>query len=379
MTCLLLVGCNALHVRSSQIRGAEGWTTEGESPLRANAVSSVLRPPLEERWKFDAGAGFGSVSPLIVNEILFVATRKGEVHAIDLETGRRVGQSSFGESIEGTPVYDDGMLFVPVGWGRRALVGYNLLRGSSAWKVKGASISAGLLIDADLVIAADDKGSVRAYNKKDGTIEWEVDLGEGVGVKASPILAGGLVIVADDRGRVAALNPADGSLTWSAALDAPVLATSASDGKSVYLSTTRGRLVKLHVDDGRELWTYAEASDDRYFASPAVGDGEVVFGASDGFVRALDARTGELVWSSDVEAAITAAPLLTADVVYVGTMQSGLIGLKRATGEKLWEVELDGRMKSGFAAKGKKLVVLAEPKTVYLFETTADSYALGDE
>lgn len=377
--CLLLAGCNALRVQSSDIHGDEGWTTEGESPLRANAVTSTLRPPLEERWKFDAGAGFGAVSPLIIDEIVFVATRKGEVHAINLETGRRVGQATFGESIEGTPVYDGKMLFIPVGWGRRALVGYDLLRGSSLWKVKGASINAGLLTYGGVVIAADDEGHVRAYDKTDGNVVWEADLGDDAAVTVAPVLAGGLLMIADDRGRIAALDPEDGSLAWSTSIEAPVLSTSASDGKSLYVSTSRGRLVKLRVADGTEEWTFALDSEEPYFASPAVSDGQVVFGASDGLVRALDAETGALAWSTSVKAAVTAAPLLTVDVVYVGSMESQLIALERATGEKIWEQELGGRMKSGFASAGNRLVVLAEPKTVYMFETTAESYALGDE
>lgn len=379
VTCLLLAGCNALRVQQSQVRSADGWTTEGESPLRSNAISSTLRPPLEEVWTFDAGAGFGAVSPLIVDEIVFVATRKGDVHAVNLETGRRVGQASFGESIEGTPVYDDGMLYVPVGWGRRALVGYNLLRGSARWKVNGASINAGLLTYSDVVIAADDEGHVRAYKKEDGALDWEVDLGDDASVRAAPILAGGLLVIADDGGRIAGLKPEDGSLVWSTSVDAPVLSTSSSDGENLFVSTSRGRLVKLSIGDGTELWTFALASEDPYFASPAVADGQVVFGASDGMVRALDAETGALMWSTSVEAAVTAAPLLTADVVYVGTMESELIALDRTTGAVIWEHELGGRMKSGLAASENRLVVLAEPKTVYMFETASGNYALGDE
>ena len=379
LSCLFLAGCHALHLESSEIRGDDGWVTEGESALRTNAVEWDLRPPLEERWTFDAGAGFGALSPLIADEILFVATRRGEVVAVELESGRRAGQASFGESIEGTPVLDAGMLFVPVGWGRRALIGYNLLRGSTMWKVDGAPINAGLITYADVVIAADADGWVRAYAKIDGSLDWERNLGDGAGVKASPVLAGGFVIIADDQGRIAALNPANGSPAWSATVGAPVLATAASDGEALFVSTTRGRLVALRVNDGGPLWTFDAGEQSPYLAAPAVSAGQVVFGASDGVVRAVDASSGELLWSREVEAAVTAAPLVAANVVYVGTMRSKLIALDRATGAHLWEHELDGRMKSAFAATKNSLIVLAEPKTVHLFDMSGESYVLGDD
>lgn len=377
--CLLVAGCSALRVNQAQINGDEAWPTEGESPLRGNAVKTTLTPPLEERWAFNAGAGFGSVSPLIIDEVVFVATRKGEVHAIEMETGRRLGQSEFGDTIEGTPVYDDGMLFVPVGWGRRALIGYDLLRGSSVWKVKGAPINAGLLIYSDVVIAADDESSVRAYHKSDGEIVWETSLGEGAGVIASPLLAGELLIVADDRGHVAALNPDDGSLVWSTTVDAPVHSPPASNGAAIFIPTTRGRLVALNLDDGSQDWTFSLDSHESYVASPAVSDGQIVFGASDGNVRSLEAASGDLQWSSSADAVIAAPPLITSDVVYIGSMRSKLIALDRESGEKVWEEELGGRIKSGFAAKGNRLVILTEPRHVYMYESTTDSYALGDE
>lgn len=379
LACMFLAGCHALHLESSEIRGEDGWVTEGDSPLRTNAVAWDLRPPLAERWAFDAGAGFGALSPLIADEILFVATRQGDVIAVELESGRRAGQASFGESIEGTPVLDGGMLFVPVGWGRRALIGYNLLRGSTMWKVNGAPINAGLVTYADVVISADADGMVRAYRKIDGAIDWETNLGDGVGVKAAPVLAGGFVIVADDQGRIAALNPADGSPAWSASAGAPVLSTAASDGEALFVSTTRGRLVALGVNNGEPLWTYDAGEQAPYLASPAVSDGQVVFGASDGIVRAVDASSGDLLWSAQVDAAVTAAPLIAANVVYVGTMRSKLIALDRSTGAQLWEHELDGRMKSAFAATENSLIVLAEPKTVYLFEMSGENYVLGND
>ncbi len=379
VTIGLLAGCSSLHVNSSQVRSAQGWLTEGQSAHRTHAVATPLTPPLDLKWNLDAGAGFGIVSPLIVDQLVFVANRKGEVHAIELATGRRVGQSSFGESIEGTPVYEAGVLYVPVGWGRRSLVSYDLLRGHRRWTVSGAPISSGLLTYADVVIAADDDGKVRAYAMDDGQVEWTVDLGDGIGVKASPVLAGGLVIVADDRGRVFALNPVNGSVEWSTDAGAPILSTPCSDDESVYFATTRGRFVKLQVEDGSRMWTYDAERDDVYFAAPAMSEKHVVFGASDGRVRAIDKSSGQEVWSQDVDAAITAAPLLTDRVAYVGTMHGKLIALDRKSGTNVWEYELGGRVKSAFAASGRSLVVLAEPRTAYLFESTSDGYALNHE
>lgn len=372
-------GCGSIQVQSSQVRSAQGWLTEGESAQRTNAVHTRITPPLELKWDLNIGAGFGVISPIIVDELIFIANRKGEIHAVEFATGRRMGQSAFGESIEGTPVYENGNLYIPVGWGRSSLIAYDLLGGKTRWKVKGTSISSGLLTYADVVIAADDDGVVRAHRKTDGEIDWMVSLGEGVGVKASPILAAGHVIVIDDRGRVSALNAANGSSEWSVDLGAPVLSTPTADEEAIYVATSRGRFVKISADDGSEEWSYNTTDGNVYFASPALDGEQVVFGASDGVVRAIETSSGQELWSHAVDAAVTAPPLLTEEFAYIGTMNSKLLAIDRRTGFRAWTYDVDGRIKSAFASKGNAVVVLSEPRTVYLFEPSADDYARSND
>lgn len=375
LALVIWTGCSALHLDSRR-EAVPVWMTEGESPRRGNAVPAQIEPPLEVRWEFNAGAGFGSVSPLIIGDVIFAPTRKGEIHAIDLETGGRLGQTSFGESIEGTPAIKDGVLFVPVAWGGTTLYAYDLFRASTMWRVKGVPIQAGLLVHEDRVIAADVEGHVRAYRVTDGEELWSRPLADRAGVRAAPVLVGEHVIVGDDGGGVTALRASDGSLVWSTDVGAPVLATPAANDETVFVPTSRGELVALNVESGTRKWGVRATTEEVYVASPAVGAWEVVFGASDGIVRSVDPESGSKLWESDLEAAVTAPPLITGGVVYVGTMRSKLVGLSRSDGARLWETQLEGRMKSALAATGERLVVLAEPRIVYLFEEAAESYAV---
>ncbi len=378
LIALLVSGCTSLGL-DAQHAASPVWVTEGETPHRANAVVQRIAPPLEQRWDFNAGGGFGSVSPIIVGDVIFVATRKGEVHAIDIDSGRRIGQQEFGESIEGTPVYVDGTLIVPIAWGGVALHAHNLLSGNRKWRVKGPPVTSGLLVYEETVIAGDLEGTVRAYRLHDGEEIWARELGERSSILSSPVLAGGRLVVADDAGQIAALNPEDGSLLWTADAGAPVQVSLAAAEETIHVSTTRGRLLTLDVETGAVRWEYALPAHDIYVAAPAVGEQEVVFGASDGMVRALDVGDGSMVWSADVSAAVTAPPVITDDVVYVGTMGGKLLALGRADGAAGWSTELEGRIKSAFAVKGSRLVVQAEPRLVHLFEPSSQSYASSEE
>ncbi len=366
-----LAGCRALQVSRVDAQASDGWVTEGDAVHRRNAVAAAVEPPLEEVWIYNAAAGFGPGSPLILGGTILVSTRKGEVHAIDLATGKKGGLENFGDSVEGTPVVQEGRLFVPVAGGRRALYAYDLTRGDRVWNVKGPAVEAGLLPLGDAFVAVDAAAVVRKYDNRDGAVRWERPLGEALTVHATPVMAGGHVVVADDRGGLVALDPREGTVRWTQALRTPVYTAIAADAATLYVPTTRGRFFAVDAAQGRVRWRFAVPDTTVRFSAPAVGGEVVIFGASDGTLRALEAATGRLRWSFDAGAALAAAPLLTAETVYVGSMGQKLIALDRQTGTLKWEQELKGRVKSALAARGGYLVVLTEPRFVYLFKSTS--------
>lgn len=369
-------GCNALQLTHPNVVTGQDWLTEGDAPERQRAVEAAVAPPLEEVWTYNAEAGFGDVSPLLLGDVVLVATREGEVHGINLLTGKREGISEFGEAIEGTPTIANGIIYVPGAWGGKALYAYDLGRSQVRWSLKGAPVEAGLLLLDGTLYAADVEGVVRALNAAGGEVAWEQALDSTATIHAAPLRAGrDRIVVADDRGRLRAMQAEDGAFLWQQELGAPVYATPAADEEALYVPTTRGQFFALGAEQGRVRWRYA--IDDRTvrFTAPALSGGNVIFAGTDGLVRTLDAETGDVQWTFQAEEAVTAPPLLTREVAYVGTMGRKLLALDRTTGEKRWEQELEGRIKSPMAARKGYLVVLTEPRNVYLFKPETPDYA----
>ena len=393
-------GCSTLRMDPQQVMHSV-WPVEGGNALRSNAVSQHVAPPLQLRWRFNAQAGFGRVSPLVLGNAVLVANRKGEVHAVDLESGKRFGRDTFGESIEGTPVYVDGMLVVPIAWGGRAVRALDLLTGARLWRAGDIPVNSGLTVWGDFVLAGDVEGYVRAWRLQDGEEVWSVQPDERSGIHSTPVLIGDVLVVANDRGRVTALNPSDGSFFWSADAGAPVQVSLAATEDMVFAATTRGSIRAFDVHTGILRWAYdltdgeeGEYTADRggssmpgggftppyrYLTAPAVGERDVVFGASDGIVRSLDMENGSLNWEADVFDAVSAPPVITAETVYVGTMGALLIGFDRNDGSRIWDTKLDGRIKSAFALKESRLIVLAEPRHVYVYEPDSGGDETEDE
>ena len=140
-----------------------------------------------------------------------------------------------------------------------------------------------------------------------GRIEWSFDTGEPIA--ASPVAHEGLVYAVAgrriDTGRIVALDLDSGQPAWTYMLGGVSDFPPAVAGEMLYAVTRDGRVIALNLRSGQEKWTYN--TQDLLLGTPAVRDG-VLYAASDG-LHALDALTGELLWTHQTEGGRTITPL----------------------------------------------------------------------
>jgi len=264
------------------------------------------------------------------------------------------------------------MLYMPVHLGRRAIYAYDLERSTMVWRHPGTPVPVGLLAVESGFVSVDLDAVVRRHEEQ--RVLWERELDPKRFVHARPLLVSDRVIVTDDQGMVYALDPQSGAPLWTSALGAPVYTGMATHAGRIYIPTTRGRIFALEAASGTILWEFAYADSSVRMAAPVVDSLLVVSGGSNGNLVALDAATGEEVWSWKGPDAIAAAPYMNAHAVYVGTMGGTLYALDREKGTVRWQETLRGRIKSKIVGYDDFLVVLSEPRYVYLLRSDeADS------
>lgn len=371
MLPLLIAGCNTLQLGQPLRVAAGDWTTAGGSNERAGMAEATLAPPLERAWRYDADAAFGPAAAVAADGTLLVVTKRGEVHAVEVETGRRLGVGNLKDPVAGAPVLTERVLYAALADGRDTIVAFDFVDGSRRWALRAGPHEAGLLLEAGTLVAAGLDGTVRGVDPAQGVVRWTATPDSAAGFFAAPVaLPEGRVAVADDRGRVTALDLATGQTAWTRDLGVPVYETPAARGGALFVPTTRGRLLALDAATGAERWALALDDPSVRLAAPAVTDSVVLVGGTDGRLRALDAATGVLRWSFATDGALASAPLVAGGFVYVGAMDEGVYALDLATGALRWQEALDGRVKSEPLLHRKKVIVLAEPSFVYAFTAT---------
>ncbi|WP_254762561.1 PQQ-binding-like beta-propeller repeat protein [Natrinema marinum] len=148
------------------------------------------------------------------------------------------------------------------------------------------------------VYAATDDGIVHALDAASGDKQWTESL-EG-GRSQCPCFVNGLVVVGTDTGELVALSATDGTREWTAQLAGPVSGPTAAGG-TVYVGTgEEPTAAAIDAATGDELWSTPLAVDaDDY---PAVDGAGVYVGAQDGWdgrVYALEAADGSDRWEYD--------------------------------------------------------------------------------
>ncbi|MEM6646553.1 MAG: PQQ-binding-like beta-propeller repeat protein [Bacteroidota bacterium] len=366
---LMVAGCSSLQIDTQRLdRDAmpESWRQAGQAEV-------AIQLPLEQVWRYNGGAGFGPEAVMVSGDVLFASNRKGEVHAIDAETGKKLGVEEFGESVESATITDGRYLYLASTKGRRKVFAYDMEKGRTEWRRRAEPSDAGIVLHDDLMITADLFGTIRAHQQATGDEVWAVELATEeapTGVKAPlRLTADGHLIATDIDGRVYRIDAATGDIRWAVQTGAPIYQAPALADDALYVPTTRGSLVVLEAATGAKRWHRTLPDSTVRFATPAAAADMVVTATTDGVVEAHDPQSGVVLWSFASPAAISAAPLLTRDHVFVGSLGKRLYVLDRNTGALLEEHEVKGRIKTAIAAYDDSVIVMCEPQHIYRFAT----------
>ena len=151
-------------------------------------------------------------------------------------------------------------------------------------------------------------------------------------------------------------------------LGSPILASPAIvDGKA-YVISGRGLLVRLDLASNKVDWQLALGGVNNE-CSPAVANGKVFVGTTAGKFYVVDAKTGRILKTQDAGAGVFAAPLLTGDRVYYGSM-NGLFRALDLEGNEKWIYTASNYVLHSAAAAGGQIVFSDGNSRLYWMKDT---------
>jgi outer membrane protein assembly factor BamB len=360
--------CNYIRFKYPLTTAADDWNMYGGSPARTNVAKSILLPPLAPKWVYDASAGFSPYSAAVVDSYLFIGNLQGEIHVVNINTGKGAGNTDFGSAIIGTPVIDHNVMYIALSQDEESVIAYDLFMGKVSWKASvGAVESSPLLIENRLYVTT-YSGKLVCMSKQTGETSWTFTIPQRTRTKvthSSPASDGETIIFGCDNGDLYAVTRDDGKLLWSVHVSESIIASpSVSEGK-VFAGSLNDTLYAFDMKNGKGLWKQSLGA--KIFSSQAVDGNRVYVGTAGRNVYCLDASTGKPLWKTTTNNIVNAAPLLSGNVLYVGCIDKTLYAYDALSGELLWQYKTEGRIKTMPVVSKQYLFVLVEDHSVIAF------------
>jgi outer membrane protein assembly factor BamB len=165
-------------------------------------------------------------------------------------------------------------------------------------------------------------------------------------IRTTPVVWDNLILYGDWDGVLYANDISNGSLAWkydtkmegTYAWPNSILSSLAIYENQVYFAGKSNRLYSLDVRTGRKNWHYSSPTDQWLIGGPVLTDGVVYLGSSDQHLfHAIDASSGELLWSTGLDCRIWGTALIKEGLIYIGS--NSLFTLEKGSGKILRQCE----------------------------------------
>ena len=224
-------------------------TTRGDriilAPSSGALVALTPQGALDSAWRVVLGAGGASPSAAPVADAkgdrIFVPTSDGAVYGIDTRAARVAFTTILDAAPTSSPVVIGNMM---VAVGTNTMVAVRTDNGSTLWRATAGaenfttvSGQPGPTIASSVIYAGTNRGTLLAFNARDGKPLWKASLGR-ASLSGSPLVLRGAVLVGSRDGVLYGVNSANGQLLWRYRLESerqvlvPVRATTSANGVS---------------------------------------------------------------------------------------------------------------------------------------------------
>ncbi|MEX0662974.1 MAG: right-handed parallel beta-helix repeat-containing protein [Balneolaceae bacterium] len=289
---------------TEDVEVVSGWPQKNFG-VDNNATADFITGPKTEQLVMDwesVESSTVSSRPVVVDGILYYGMLNNHFYAADANTGEILWETDTGETI----------------------------RSSAA-------------IKENWVVSGNSNGDVFALNRDDGEYIWNRELGSDI--YSSPVIVDDVVYVSifnDDGESFQALDLNTGSELWVYDIGESSSSTPSVVDGVVYVGSNDGNLYALNASNNtdpedRLLWIF-ETPESFGTSYPVVVD-DYLYITTRNTLYSIEAETGDLSWSESIPGSSMSNPVISDDLIYIGSSDGTFYALDIDDGEEIWSFE----------------------------------------
>jgi len=230
-----------------------------------------------------------------------------------------------------------------------------------SWKAEERGTPA-VHLPSKMVFAGSNAGDMVAADAVTGEVVWRFKVG--AKIESEPLADDGALYFGASDGALYALSLYTGRQLWKYQTATIVSARPVIAGGRIFAQTRQNQVLALDLKTGKWLWHHQREIPTGFtveaVAGPAVAQGVVYAGFSDGYAVAINAEDGAAIWTKKLtkKSQFTDAwwtPVISGDRLYYAIYSDGVVCLDTKGGAELWRAELPGA--SAPVAVGDRLVL----------------------
>ena len=206
--------------------------------------------------------------------------------------------------------------------------------------------------DGRHVFVGSHGGQFYALRPSDGEVMWHVKVAGGVSSRPLYLPDSKTVYFGGDDGGLHALDAETGKERWVYKTKGPIGGAPVYEEGLIYFANGENRVYAIDAQSGAWRWQYERESPESFtirgFSSPLLYGGRVYAGFADGYLAALNARTGDVVWARSLAGDaqrfvdVDGTPVVVDKVMYVASYAGGVYALDPTDGSVKWRFEVEG-------------------------------------
>jgi outer membrane protein assembly factor BamB/predicted phosphodiesterase len=272
----------------------------------------------KERWRFQTRKGVYS-TPAIANGKVVFGSVDGNIYCLNVTDAKLIWKFSTAAPVVATPHIEKGFIYIGSSDGKFRAI--DLDTGKLKWEFAGVAgfvETKPLIYDGKVIFGAWDT-FLYALNRKDGTLAWKWTNGH-PGVLYSPaacwpVAAHGKIFIAAPDRFMTTIDAATGKTVWRSNHHQVREAIGlSSDARTVYARCMTDTLLAFSSSSSAPQLQWLTPCGYGYDIDPSMPlekDGVIFFGTKNGFVFAVDAKSGAVKWQHRVGVTVvnTVAPI----------------------------------------------------------------------
>ncbi len=158
-------------------------------------------------------------------------------------------------------------------------------------------------------------------------------------------------------------------LQWRSPLGSRATSVAWNGADQIWAATRDGRLLALGDDDGEEVWSIDMGG--RAEAPPVASGGDLYVATKSRTLLRIDTETGTVRWRRELAGPVIHPPVLTAGdspLVVCGTWSGTLAAFEASSGNRVWSLELPGKLAGAPVAGVDKIAAVTENGAVHVHD-----------